>query len=79
MSDKDYLEEYLLLLKSNIEVYIHGTVESSNKMVRDSLYEGLSKTLESQEDTFNLMMSKDYYVVDNIDPSEIEKTVNKLS
>ena len=79
MSDKDYLEEYLLLLKSNIEVYIHGTIESSNKMVRDSLHEGLSKTLESQEDTFNLMMSKDYYVVDNIDPSEIEKTVNKLS
>ena len=67
------------MLKSNIEVYIHGTIESSNKMVRDSLYEGLSKTLESQEDTFNLMMSKDYYVVDNIDPSEIEKTVNKLS
>ena len=34
-NDKIFLDSYLLLLKSTVEVYVHGTLESSNKKVRN--------------------------------------------
>ena len=37
MNDKLIMESILLLLKSTVEVYVHGTLESSNKIVHDTL------------------------------------------
>ena len=44
MNDKTILESILLLLKSTIEVYVHGTLESSNKTIQNTL----KNTIESQ-------------------------------
>ena len=37
MTDKEIITNYLSLLKSNVEVYVHGTIESSNKDMIDLL------------------------------------------
>lgn len=78
MNDKLLLNNYLLILKSTIEVYIHGTLESSNDDVRNMLKLGLDETLKHQSRVYDEMVSYDYYVVDNIDPSEIECKLNYL-
>ena len=78
MNDELLLENYLLVLKSTIEVYIHGTLESSNKNIRDILKCGLDNTLNHQEDTFNEMVKRDWYKVTNIKNKEICKTIDDL-
>lgn len=72
------LENYLLILKSTVEVYIHGTLESSNKKVREILKEGLEETLKHQNNTYNKMTKYGFYEVNNIKTQEINKTLNKL-
>ena len=57
MSDKVLLNSYLLLLKSTVEVYVHGTLESSNKDVHNLLKESLNKTLDMQNNTYNEMIT----------------------
>ncbi|MBR2712391.1 MAG: spore coat protein [Bacilli bacterium] len=76
--NKLLLENYLLVLKSTVEVYIHGTLESSNKKVRDTLKEGLDETLKHQNNTYNKMTEHGFYKVNNIKLQEINKTLNKL-
>ena len=37
MNDKIIMENMLLLLKSTVEVYVHGSLESTNKIVHNAL------------------------------------------
>ena len=78
MSDKLILEEMLLLLKSTVEVYVHGTLESSNEVVRECLSYGLKEIMKMQEEVFNLMCDRNYYKITNVDTKEITKTLKKL-
>ena len=79
MNDKLIMENYLLVLKSTIEVYIHGTLESSNEEVRDILKNGLDETLDAQAITYNEMTKYGWYTINNIDKSIIKDTLNKIS
>jgi len=78
-SDKDLLNIYLLLLKSNTEVYVHGTLESSNKNVRKIVNDLLDKTMNSQYSCFNLMVENNFYAVENINCKKINYTYSKLT
>lgn len=78
MSDKLLMENYLLVLKSTIEVYIHGTLESSNKEIRKVLKKNLDNTINSQEETFNIMKDYNYYKIENITNNKIKNNLNKL-
>lgn len=78
MNDKLILENYLLVLKSTVEVFVHGTLESSNKKVRDVLKSGLDTIMSSQANTYDLMKSNGIYSVNNVDVNEILKVLNKL-
>ena len=79
MSDKDIITNYLSILKSNVEVYVHGTIESSNQSIRNILHDGLNLTLNHQASTFDLMKKLNYYETSNIKTSEIAKSYDKLS
>ena len=79
MSDQLIMENYLLVLKSTVEVYIHGTLESSNSQVRDSLKTGLEEILTHQANTYNLMTKYGWYTINNVDTSIINETLNKLN
>lgn len=78
MSDKLILSNYLLVLKSTVEVFVHGTLESSNIEIRECLKDGLDSTISSQADTYDLMTKCGYYLVNNIDSSEVSKVLDKV-
>ena len=78
MNDQELITNYLSLLKSNVEVYVHGTIESSNKCVRSVIKYGLDETLSSQERTFNIMVDNNFYKVENIKEADVKKVYNKL-
>ena len=79
MNDELLMENYLLVLKSTVEVYVHGTLESSNDCVRDILSTGLEETLNHQKKTYNEMTKNGWYKIDNVKPSIISKTLDSLN
>lgn len=79
MEDKLIYENILLILKSNMEVYTHGTLESSNPCIRESIQYGLFETLKMQNELYNKMKELGWYQVENIDSNKILKTFKKVS
>ena len=79
MNDQIIMENYLLVLKSTTEVYVHGTLESSNNRVRKLLKDNLNSIMESQANTYDLMTKYGWYTVNNVDVNKINETLNKLA
>lgn len=77
-SDQLFLDSYLLLLKSTVEVYVHGTLESTNKAVRNLLKTCLDNTMSMQEVTYQEMTNLGFYKIKNIDKNTICQTLNKV-
>lgn len=78
MNDQLLMDNYLLILKSTVEVYVHGTLESSNDEVRELLKMGLDETLLHQCKTYNEMVSYGWYNVDNLKDNSIKKVLDKI-
>ena len=72
------MDNYLLILKSTIEVYIHGTLESSNKDIRELLKNGLDETINHQANTYDEMVKYGWYNVNNVSSDVISQTLNKV-
>lgn len=78
MSDKLLMENYLLILKSTVEVFVHGTLESSNKDIRHLLKGGLDKIMSSQANTYDEMTKYGWYVISNVQGNVINQTLSKV-
>ncbi len=78
MNDQLIMENYLLLLKSTVEVYVHGTLESSNQDIREMLKAGLDNTMEYQANTYDEMTSFGWYEVNNVKESQLKQAFNKV-
>ena len=78
MNDQVLMDNYLLVLKSTVEVYVHGTLESSNEDVRELLKECLDDTMKMQADTYDKMTEYGWYNVNNVEASTINETLTKL-
>ena len=78
MNDQILMYNYLLLLKSTVEVYVHGTLESSNEDVRTLLKECLDTTMSSQAATYDEMVDYGWYKVTNVESNKIKQTIDKL-
>ena len=78
MNDQIRMDNYLLILKSTVEVYVHGTLESSNERVRNLLKECLNEIMTSQANTYDKMTSFGWYNVSNVEASTINQTLNKV-
>ena len=79
MNDELLMENYLLILKSTVEVYVHGTLESSNENVRDLLKNGLDETMKHQSRCYQEMTKNGWYTINNVKPSVINQTLNGLN
>lgn len=79
MDDKLLMENYLLVLKSTVEVFVHGTLESSNEDVRMMLKGCLDEIMSSQARTYDEMTKYGWYPVNNVDKNVISETYNKVS
>ena len=78
MNDKLLMENYLLVLKSTVEVYVHGTLESTNENVRNTLKTLLNDTLSMQASTYDLMKDNGWYNNENVADGEIERVYQKV-
>lgn len=78
MNDKLIMENYLLVLKSTVEVYVHATLESSNESSRMLLKECLESTISSQADTYDEMTKYGWYQINNVEVNQIQTTISKL-
>ena len=72
------MENYLLVLKSTVEVFVHGTLESSNSDIRMTLKGGLDDIMTSQANTYDLMTKYGWYPVSNVDTNTINQTLTKV-
>ncbi len=79
MNDKLIMESILLLLKSTVEVYVHGTLEASNKTIHSALKSGLDDIMKMQFEVFNKMNECGWYKLNNLDTKKITDTLNKLA
>ena len=77
MNDKLLLENYLLILKSTVEVYVHGTLESSNESVRSTLKMCLDEIMKSQAKTYDEMTNYGWYKVNNVSSKSIKQVLEK--
>jgi len=78
MNDKIIMENMLLLLKSTVEVYVHGSLESTNKPVHNALKSNLDEIIKMQDDLYKKMTENGWYVISNIDSKQIDKSLKKL-
>ena len=79
MNDQVLMDNYLLILKSTVEVYVHGTLESSNSDVRNLLKEGLDETMSNQAMVYDKMTNYGWYNINNVESNEISKTFNNIN
>ncbi len=78
MNNKILMDNYLLVLKSTVEVYVHGTLESSNKDIRELLKCGLDETMNHQANTYDLMKKYGFYNMENVESNVINQTLQKI-
>ena len=78
MSDQLLLDNYLMILKSTVEVYVHGTLEASNKDIKELLKHGLDETLSHQMRCYNEMTKNGWYQINNVKATEIAKTLKTI-
>lgn len=78
MLDQLIMDNYLLVLKSTVEVYVHGTLEASNKEIKNTLKESLNDILDMQEKTYNEMTKYGWYTTNNVESTTIKETINKI-
>ena len=79
MNDRLLMDNYLLVLKSTVEVYVHGTLESSNQTIREILKAGLDNTMNHQADTYDIMTTFGWYSINNVKSSQIKQIYNKVN
>ena len=78
MNDQLIMENYLLILKSTIEVYVHGTLESSNNDIRNLLKNGLEETIKHQANTYDEMTKYGWYKINNVKSNAINQTLTTI-
>ena len=78
MNDKLLMENYLLVLKSTVEVFVHGTLESSNNDIRLLLNSGLDDIMDAQARTYDEMTKYGWYTVNNVENVIIRDTLEKV-
>ncbi len=78
MNDELIMNNYLLVLKSTVEVFVHGTLESSNNSTRKLLKTGLFDIISSQARTYDEMVKNGWYQVNNVKTSEVNNIYKKI-
>ena len=79
MNNQVLLDNYLLVLKSTVEVYVHGSLESANKKVREHLKDNLDKIMDSQAETYDEMTKYGWYPVNNVEATMIKDVIDKVN
>lgn len=77
MTDKEYMQDLLNLIKGGCELYMHGTIEASTPIVIDSFYDTLSDGLNMQGNIYKQMQNNDWYKTEQVSKTKINQVKTK--
>ena len=78
MNDQLIMDNYLLVLKSTVEVFVHGTLESSNNSARKLLKTGLFDIMSAQARTYDEMTKNGWYQINNVKAAVVNNTYKNI-
>jgi spore coat protein CotF len=79
MQDKEIMENLLLCLKGECDLYMHGSIESSTPNVRAAFNTALTDTLKMQADVYDKMAKKGWYPSAIAEQKQIDAVKQKFS
>lgn len=79
MSDKDYMEELLMLEKGACDLFLHATIESSTANVHTAFCTALNDSLQMQNTIYAKMSAKGWYSEDQADQSKLSGAKQKFA
>lgn len=78
MDDKNIMEGLLVSSKSIIDLYMHGSVESSTPNVHDAFNTALNETLCMQNDIYKQMEQRGWYATSQAQPQQLQQVKQKF-
>ncbi len=78
MEDRELIENELLTIKGVCDLYMHGTIESTNADVHNAFKQALNESLDIQNKLYNLMVERGWYETENIPSQEMESAKQKF-
>ena len=79
MSDKNLMEDILLLEKGVCDLYMHGAIESSTANVHQAFNTALNDSLCMQDDVYKKMSGKGWYQAEQVEQNKINTVRTKFS
>ena len=79
MSDKNLMEDILLLEKGVCDLYMHGAIESSTANVHQAFNTALNDSLCMQDDVYKKMSGKGWYQLEQVEQNKINTVRTKFS
>ncbi len=79
MSDKNLMEDILLLEKGVCDLYMHGAIESSTGNVHQAFSSALTQSLCMQDDLYGKMSQKGWYQTEQVEQNKINTVRTKFS
>ena len=79
MNDRDLMENMLLLEKGSCDLYLHGTIESSNQNVCRTFNKALGDSLNMQSTIYGKMESKGWYAPQQAEQNKIDSVRQQYS
>ena len=79
MQDREIMENILLNLKGECDLYMHGAIESATPGVRAAFSTALNDALKMQADVYDKMASKGWYPTTTAEQKQINAVKQKFS
>ena len=79
MTDKEIMENLLLVVKGECDLLMHGAIESSTPNVHAAFTTALNDTLAMQNEIYNKMASKGWYPSTTAEQAQINAVKQKFA
>ena len=79
MNDQTIMENLLHTTKGVCDLFMHGTIESATKNVKQTFDDALSDSLCMQGDIYQKMASKGWYPAQQADQQQIDQVRQKYA
>lgn len=79
MSDKNLMENILLLEKGACDLFLHGAIESGTENVHQAFQTALNASLNMQDGIYDEMASMGWYPSQQVEQTKIDTVKEKFS
>ena len=79
MQDREIMENILLNLKGECDLYMHGAIESATQSVRTAFNTALTDTLKMQAEVYDKMAAKGWYPTTPAEQKQIDAVKQKFA